>query len=331
MRTKIIIITLTLLVAIMGRSSAQVDPHFSQYYADPLWLNPALTGVINGDSRISSNYKNQWANVNNAYQTVAVSADYRATDKVGLGITILDQSAGGNSYNYLTAHASFSYGITISADGNQRINFGLQAGIINRSFDMSKLQFGDQYNPITGYDPGMGTFESFPTTHSTVFDANAGIFYYDGDPLKTVNPFAGVAVAHLSRPKDDFSANGQAKIPLRYDFSAGVRIRVSDVFDLVPNGLYIKQQNTDIKALGAYSELKFQNDNGLILGVLERFNDATSIDVGYHVNSLIIGTSYDINTTSLNRATNGRGGIELSLSYVFHKHIQEPEPICPRL
>ena len=331
MRNKITIITLVLLVALTGRSAAQVDPHFSQYYADPLWLNPALTGVINGDSRINSNYKNQWADVNNAYETVAVSADFRATDKVGLGFSILDQSAGDHSYNYLTFHGSFSYGITVSADGNQRISFGLQAGIINRSFDINKLQFGDQYNPITGYDPNMGSFETFPTTNSTVFDANAGIFYYDGNPLSTVNAFGGVSVAHLSRPKDAFSANGQGKIPIRYDIHGGLRIKVSDGFDLVPNALYISQQNTNIKALGAYSEFKLQNDNGFILGVLERFNDATSVDVGYHVNSLIIGTSYDINTTSLQRATNGRGGLELSLSYVFHKRVQEPEPVCPRL
>jgi type IX secretion system PorP/SprF family membrane protein len=331
MKNKITIITLVLLVAIAGKSAAQVDPHFSQYYADPLWLNPALTGVINGDSRISSNYKNQWADINNAYETVAISADYRATNKVGLGLSILDQTAGDHSYNYLSAYGSLSYGITLSNDGNQRLNFGVQAGIINRSFDQSKLQFGDQYNPTSGFDPGASSFENFPTTNSTVFDANAGIFYYDGNPLSSVNPFAGVSVGHLSGPKDAFSPDGQGKIPIRYTVHGGLRIKMADWFDLVPNALYIRQQDADIKAVGAYSEFKTQNDNSFIFGVLERFNDATSIDVGYHVNSLIIGTSYDINTSSLSRATNGRGGIELSLSYVFHKHIQEPEPVCPRL
>lgn len=324
-------ITLLLLILIAGRSTAQVDPHFSQYYANPLWLNPALTGVINGDYRINANYKNQWADINNAYHTAAVSGDYRATDKVGLGFSILDQSAGDNTFNYLSAYGSFGYGISISNDGNQRLNFGLQAGIINRSFDLSKLQFGSQYNPVSGFDPGITSFENFSTTNSTVFDANAGIFYYDGDPLSTVNPFAGVSVDHLSRPKDAFSAAVGGKIPIRYNVHGGVRIKVSDFFDLTPNALYIKQQYTDIKAVGVYSELKFQNDNGLILGALARFNDAIVFDAGYHVGSLIIGTSYDVNTSSLNRATNGRGGIELSLSYVFHKRFQEPQPVCPRL
>jgi len=310
---------------------AQVDPHFSQYYADPLWLNPALTGVINGDSRLNSNYKNQWGDINNAYQTVAISGDYRATDKVGIGASILNQSAGDHSYNYLSAYGALSYGITVSNNGTQRINFGLEAGIINRSFNNSKLQFGDQYNPVTGYDPSSGALESFPNTNTTVFDASAGIFYYDGDDNKRANFFGGVSVGHLSRPKDAFSVGGEGKIPLRYDVHGGVRIKISEWFDLVPNALYIKQQDADIKALGAYSEFKMPNGDAFILGLLERFNDATSIDIGYHVNSLIIGTSYDINTTSLNRASNSRGGVELSLSYVFHKKIREPEPVCPRL
>jgi type IX secretion system PorP/SprF family membrane protein len=331
MRNKITIVTLLLLIVVAGRLSAQVDPHFSQYYAYPLWLNPALTGVINGDSRVNANFKSQWATINNAYQTAAISADMRATDKLSLGVNILDQSSGGHSFNYLSAYGALGYAISISADGNQRLSFGVQAGIINRSFDMNKLQFGSQYSPIGGFDPNMPSFENFNTTHSTVFDANAGIFYYDGDPFKDVNVFGGVSVGHLSRPKDAFSATSGAKIPLRYTAHGGFKIKASDFFDLTPNAVYIKQQGADIKGLGAYSEFKFQNDNGLILGFLYRFKDAAVADVGYHVRSLIIGASYDVNTSSLNRATGGNGGFELSLSYVFRKRVQGPEPVCPRL
>ncbi len=331
MRNKLITMAVLFYFLAARHTFAQVDPHFSQYYADPLWLNPALTGVINGDARVNANYKNQWASVNNAYQTGALSVDYRSTDKVSLGLSILDQSSGGNSFNYFSAYGSFGYGITISADGNQRLNFGVQAGIINRSFDLSKLQFGDQFSSSTGYDPGISSYENFSSSATTVFDANAGIFYYDGDPLNTVNPFGGVSVGHLSRPRDPFSDVASSKIPIRYTVQGGLRIHINDFFDLTPNALYIRQQQAEIKALGAYSEFKLQDDNGLILGALYRMGDAAVVDVGYHINSLIIGASYDINTSSLNRATSGQGGIELSLSYVFHKHLQEPEPICPRL
>ncbi|QJD96987.1 PorP/SprF family type IX secretion system membrane protein [Mucilaginibacter robiniae] len=325
------ILILLLVIGTTGRLQAQVDPHFSQYYAYPLWLNPALTGVFNGQSRFSANYKNQWATVNQAYQTTAASGDFKTSDKLSLGFTVLDQSAGGRSFNYFDAYGSLGYGIAISNDGSQRLSFGLQAGLINRSFDMSKLQFGDQYNPGVGFDPSLPSYENFSNTHTTVFDANAGIFYYDGNPNKTMNAFGGVSVGHLSRPKDGFSADNKAKIPLRYDVHGGIRIHASDYFDITPHALYIKQQNSQIEALGVYSELKVSDSQGLMLGGMFRWNDAAVANVGYHINSLLIGASYDFNTSSLNRATSGQGGIELSISYVFSKHLQLPEPVCPRL
>jgi type IX secretion system PorP/SprF family membrane protein len=331
MKTKLIIIALLLQIGVVVHSSAQVDPHFSQYYAYPLWLNPALTGVINGDSRVAANYKNQWATINNAYETAAVSADFRATDKLSLGVNVLNQSAGGASYNYFSAYGSLGYGITLSDDGNQKLHFGLQAGVINRAFDMSKLQFGSQYNPEMGFDPNLPNLETLSNTSSTVFDANAGIFYYNGDPSSNLNAFGGFSAGHLSRPKDGLSGDGNSRIPIRWTAHGGVRIRASDYFDIVPNALYIKQQETTIKAFGAYSEVKFQDDKGLIFGALFRVKDAAVADVGYHVNNMIIGASYDFNTSSLNRATGGQGGIELSISYVFKRRMLQPEPICPRL
>jgi len=331
---KKITIVLFLLLQIMAvsRLKAQIDPHFSQYYAYPLYLNPALTGVINGDTRINANFKNQYATINNAYQTGALSVDFRPTDKVGIGFNVLDQSAGDAGYNYFSFYGSLGYSIAISRDGYKKLSFGLQAGIINRSFDPSKATYGSQFNPLTGYDPTLPSGENYLTTHSTVFDAGGGIFYYDGDPLHNANFFAGISAAHLSRPNDPFAEGGvKAKLPIRYIIHGGVRIKASDYFDIIPHAIFISQQKAQEKAVGAYTEFKLQSDRGLIVGAMYRFGDATIANVGYHVNSLIIGASYDFNTSYLNHATGGQGGMELSMSYVFRKRIQEPEPICPRL
>ena len=324
-------IALLLLVGVAGRLQAQVDPHFSQYYAYPLWLNPALTGVMNGDLRVSGNFKSQWASVGNGYETGAASVDFRPTEKVAVGLTILNQAAGDAGFNYFSAYGSFGYSIPVSDDANQKVSFGVQAGLINRSFDMNKLQFGSQYDPISGYNPGMGSLENFSSNNTTVFDANAGVFYYNGDPLTNVNFFGGFSVAHLSRPKDPFAATTDGKLPMRYIVHGGARVKVTDDFDITPNILYIRQLEAEVKGIGAYTEMKFQNTSGLILGAMYRVNDAAIADVGYHFNNTVIGVSYDFNTSSFTQATAGQGGIELSVSYVFHKHISEPEPICPRL
>ncbi|MGN8072249.1 PorP/SprF family type IX secretion system membrane protein [Mucilaginibacter sp. SG564] len=328
----IVIMAILLQIGAISQLKAQIDPHFSQYYAYPLYLNPALTGVINGDVRVNANFKNQYATINNAYQTGALSVDFRPTDKVGVGFNVINQAAGDVGYNYFAAYGSFGYAISVSNDGYKKVSFGVQAGIINRSFDPNKAQFGSQFNPSSGFDPTLPSNENFLNTNATIFDAGAGVFYYDGDPLHNANFFGGVSVSHLARSKDPFAVDGSSlKLPIRYTVHAGVRIKASDYFDIIPHAIYIRQQKAEEKAVGAYSELKLQDDKGLILGGMYRFKDAAIANIGYHVNSLIIGASYDFNTSSLTRATSGNGGIELSVSYVFRKRIQEPEAICPRL
>ncbi|MFD0751856.1 PorP/SprF family type IX secretion system membrane protein [Mucilaginibacter calamicampi] len=331
MKKELLILIILSLVLYM-KTSAQIDPHFSQYYAYPLWLNPALTGVINGDARINANYKNQYPQLNNAYKTTALSADMRTNNNVALGINVLNQAAGDAGFNYFSAYGTFGYSITVSNDGNQKVSFGLQAGVINRSFDPNKVQFGNQFNPEGGFDPSIPSNERFLNTNTTVFDAGAGVFYYDGNPMSNANLFGGISVGHLSRPRDPFAAEGDnSKLPLRYTVHAGVRIRASEYIDVIPHAIYIKQQKAQEKAVGAYSEFKMDGDKGIIFGGMYRFNDAAVASVGYHLSSLIIGASYDFNTSSLNRATNSRGGFELSISYLFRKRISDPEPICPRL
>jgi len=315
----------------IGKLMAQVDPHFSQYYAYPLWLNPALTGVIDGDLRLSVNARDQWATISNGYKTAGLSLDFRPTDKVGIGFNIINQAAGTAGYNYFAGYGSFGYGIAVSADGLQKLHFGVQAGFINRGFDPSSLQFDNQYSNATGFDPTLPSFENFTNTNATVFDASAGFFYYDGNPAKNANLFAGVSLAHLTNTNDPFAYDGiNSRLPMRFTAHAGVRIHLSSSVDITPHAVYISQQNNQIEALGLYSELKMPANNGLILGAMYRVNDASVADVGYHINNMVIGFSYDFNNSSLHPATSGQGGFELSISYVFRKRLANPAEICPR-
>jgi type IX secretion system PorP/SprF family membrane protein len=332
---KLIPVIVILVLTFVNRSLAQVDPHFSQYYAYPLWLNPALTGIVDGDTRFTGNARDQWAGINGGYKTVAFSGDFRTTDKISLGFNMIDQMAGTAGYNYFAGYGSFAYQIAVSHSGYHRVNFGLQAGVINRSFDPSKLQLDDQYNSSTGYfDPSLPNFENFATSSATVFDASAGIFYYDGTPSNSANVFFGGAVSHLVPVKDPLATNGlNSRIPLRITIHGGVRIRASGVLDFTPHVLYVNEQQNMIRAAGMYMEFKLKEESSFILGGMYRLNDAAIANVGFHVNSMILGLSYDYNTSGLQGATNRQGGYELSLSYVFKKRvrIETQSQVCPRL
>ncbi len=315
-------------------SRAQVDPHFSQYYAYPLWLNPALTGAIDGDYRVSGNYRNQWSNISNAFSTAGVSADFVTNKNLNFGVNILNQSAGNAGYNYLNAYASVAYtGIKFGVEGYQRLVLGLQAGILNRRFDPSKFQFGDQWNPITGYNPSNPTGEVLSRNSSLVFDAGAGALYYDGDPSKTINPFIGFSAFHLTRPEDPFVFGSKQKLPVRWAVHGGLRFSLSDVIAITPNALYAKQNNQDEKMVGAYAQIKANTFTDLLVGANYRFNDAISPFVGFHYQNMTLGVSYDANTSKLSNLARSANAFEISLSFIGRKSRQLPGEnfICPRL
>ncbi len=327
---KIVVAVMVLLTAIANQTYAQIDPHFSQYYANPLWLNPALTGVTDGAYRANVNAKQQWSNLNDGYLTVGASFDAAPIKNFAFGGMVINQRAGAVAYNQLNALASASYRIRFGQAGDKIINFGLQAGIINKSIDVSKITLGSQYNPTAGYDSGMPFDESFSAQNFTAPDANVGIMFFDAADYKSINVFLGASVSHLNRPKDKF-VGGDAKIPMRYTGHGGARIKVNNLFDITPNALFLRQGNAQQVAFGAYAQMMLNPETDLLFGSNYRVDDAAIAFLGFHIKSMVFGLSYDFNTSGLNRATGSKGGLELSVSFSARKGIIGPNFFCPRL
>src|SRR5438552_6174149 len=103
MRIPTKLLMLLLLLTGAGREvQAQVDPHFSQYYVYPSWLNPALTGAFDGNYRVSGIYRSQWGNISSPFQTTGVSADFTTEKNLNYGASLLHQKAGDGGYTYTT-------------------------------------------------------------------------------------------------------------------------------------------------------------------------------------------------------------------------------------
>src|ERR1700733_16253646 len=69
------IIPLFLLLISLKTSVRGQGPAFSQFFASPLTLNPALTGKFNGVVRVAGNYRDQWPAIDNAFITSTASVD----------------------------------------------------------------------------------------------------------------------------------------------------------------------------------------------------------------------------------------------------------------
>ena len=180
--TKKILFTLMTSVALVSATSAQ-DPNFSQFFASPLTLNPALTGKFDGLFRVAGNYRNQWPTINNAFVTKTVSVDFgilknslAEIDQMGVGILGVSDNAGDGVLVTNYGGLSFAYHKGLDENGYHQIGAGFQGTFVSKRLDITKVYFADQLTTLgfTGV-----TSEIFTNRQINVnyVDINAGVFY----------------------------------------------------------------------------------------------------------------------------------------------------------
>jgi type IX secretion system PorP/SprF family membrane protein len=299
---------------------AQTDPHFTQNYTYPLYINPALTGSSDGAYRASAIYRSQWGGVTNPYRTIGLSFDARTNKNIALGVNIMDQSAGDGGFNYLNAYASVAYtGMKFGKENNHRVVFAMQGGVINRRVDQSKFKWGEQWNPITGYNSSNPSTETFARTSSTTLDIGAGVLYYDATPGKKINAFGGLSFFHINKPKDPIISTQGAElntIPLRSVIHGGVSFNFSERTSIIPHALYMRQGTASEAMIGTYVQYNVNPETDLMIGGYYRAKDAVAPFIGLDWKDFIIGFSYDANTSKLGAMTRSANSFELSLTYI---------------
>jgi type IX secretion system PorP/SprF family membrane protein len=329
--------TMIVVLMITQRSVAQTDPHFTQNYTYPMYINPAMAGQGDGDMRASAVYRSQWASVGSPYRTTGLSADARTNNNIAVGVTLLDQAAGDGGFNYLNASASIAYtGVRFGRDGNHHVVFAMQAGLLNRSVDQTKFKWGDQWNPITGYNSFNPTNESFARSSATTFDAGTGVLYYDGTPNKKYNLFGGVAFYHINKPADPIVSSQSTElntIPMRFTIHGGASINLMEGMSIVPHFLYNHQGNASETILGVYLQKHVDDDATMMAGAYYRYKDAIAPYVGVDYKSFMVGLSYDVNTSMLHTTAGGAHSFELTFSYIIRKEAKGLVDFvhCPRL
>src|SRR4051812_31316588 len=136
------------------------DPQFTQFYANPLYLNPAFAGSAHCP-RICLNYRNQWPALTGTFVTFSASYDQHIDPiSSGLGLLVMSDNAGEGTLNTSYLSGIYSYQLTVTRDFSVR--FGLQATYIQRKLDWDKLTFGDMIDPRYGFI--YPTTETRPTT-----------------------------------------------------------------------------------------------------------------------------------------------------------------------
>src|SRR5665213_368235 len=313
------------------------DPHFSQFFASPLTLNPALTGKFDGTVRVAGNYRNQWPAFNNVFTTSTLSVDFGIlknkipeNDTWGLGILALTGKAGGGilTNNYLGI--STSYHKALDEDGFQQLGIGFQGTYGQKRLDNSKLYFEDQLTPF-GFTGVTQDIFSTQNLNINYFDMNAGLLY-TGSTNSSNNFYVGASMYHINRPRESFKG-GNWNIAPRTTISAGGYFPVSDILTLHTSGIYQVQnkatETTFGGALAAAIDPESTDPSNVYIGSWYRVNDAIIPYLGLEFSGFRIGATYDINTSSLKAGSESRGGMEISVIYIKRPSGYKGIP-CPK-
>jgi type IX secretion system PorP/SprF family membrane protein len=350
---KFIFFNLLLSITFFGIQKGQAqDARFAQFYYAPLQLNPALTGVFEGQFRGIANYRVLYSSIlgDNPFRTIGASFDFRTNvgryDHAGFGISAVRDEAGLSGFNRTDFSLSGSYQKQIGGSrysrNNQFLVAGAKFGLGQRGFEYDQLWFTQQFD-LSNYDvnQGLDNGENFERNTTDLYvDFSAGILYYAIFGNNQSLYFGG-SMHHLNEPNISFLDNNDERLPTRYVLHAGGEFPVADNISLLPAIAFMSQGPSLSTTLGAnlrYSRREWQEVAiraglwGHIANKLEKdvHLDAMTVSAILEFEGMNFGLSYDITTSVLSEANNSRGAFEVSVIYVHRPRGRRARVDCPR-
>ena len=311
------------------------DIHFSQIQESPLWLNPANAGFMNGYLRAIANYRNQWASMGNAYQTMAISVDASTlkTKKnkayLGIGLFVFNDRAGVAKMG--TTQAQLHLNAIIKTGKKSKLGGAVYVGFNQNSAKYASLTYGNQYDgKVIDNTLGSGEAVSYASFIST--DVGVGVNYEFSsaniDMLRDdiFSLKIGGAVHHLNRPVQKFGSGSTYQLPMRFVGNIQARIDVKGTkISLLPSVIYLRQAKSTEITLGTHIRYRFKNptkltgvksETGLNIGLYYRIGDAIIPQLNLDMGKYAIGVAYDLNVSKYRQVSNLQGGFEIYLKFM---------------
>lgn len=315
------------------------DPNFSQFFASPLTLNPALTGKFEGVLRVAGNYRNQWPSINNAYTTYTASVDAGILkkhipefDQFGVGVLGFSDKSGNGVLQNNSIALSTAYHKSLDENGYSQLGLGFQGSFVTKNLDVTKVKFLDQLR-ADGFTGLTSEIFDQSSLNLSYFDLNVGLLY-NGTTNGNNNYYVGASMYHITRPKESFNGGTYILDP-RLTLQAGGRLPVGEFNSVHFSAIHSRQANAVNTVIGGAYMLNVnqdpQNPTNLYFGSWFRMGDAVIPYIGLEFGSFHIGATYDVNTSSLKPGSNMRGGAEFSLIYI--KKPVDPsakDVLCPK-
>lgn len=271
--------------------NAQQDPHFTQYFDNALFYNPAYAGsreMLN----VTAIHREQWAGVDGRPRSTTLSIHSPLPyESVGIGITAVNDMAGPIRQTIVAADISYS----LRFKNKTKLSFGVKAGVNLLGFDRDKLY--NAGNPVSA----MQQMENKANPN-----IGFGILYH-GPKF-----FFGISTPKLIQNSYDGSSFNIEK--RHYFATLGYIFRLSDAWKLRPSA---QIKVTDGAPFSLDASLAAIYNDKLWFGALYRLDAAFGAFVQVQITpQLKLGIASDFGTQKLRNYNSGT--FEILLSYDFN-------------
>ena len=295
-------------------ASAQ-DGQISQPDAAEMMFNPANTGMLKyTDIRVAALYRNQWSSLSTAFSTFALAFDMAYDERWGFGAVFVNSDEANvlSSSNFL-----LSAGYQVSDPGQTKyiLTTGVQMGLIYKRINPDHMIFDSQFDGYN-FDGELPSFEHFDRHSRVMLDANIGMSFKSTDRNKKVNPFADLAVFHITSPNEAFIGEKKSKLPVKWMGNLGARVTLNRELYIEPAVTYWMKREASQFLINTMAYYEVRGTPYQILGGMGyRTSDAVIAHVGMRHNANVFRISYDVNVSGLSAYTNNRGALEFTVIY----------------
>jgi type IX secretion system PorP/SprF family membrane protein len=323
------------------------DLHFSQFYAMPLTLNPALTGNFNGLYRISLIYRNQFPTLTSdgktVYSTPGGSVDFSLLREklkhsaLGVGLVFVNDQQDGKTITSNEIMASVAYNMLFGRKSEFQLGAGLQGGVMLTKLDPTQLMFNDGFYTMqgaTGPDILYNTSyngEALSTKQQTKGLLNVGIFT-KYDFAKGMRFYVGYSFNNATHYTQSYIMNESAayNTPFRHILHGGFEFDVNDKWQLLP-GAYMQHsqadgQMTEFGLTAGYNIIRSpvaEKRATLFFGLWDRINNEDAIipKLGFQYRGFKAGLAYDVYLQHMGDDSHNFGGgfaqaFEITLNFI---------------
>jgi type IX secretion system PorP/SprF family membrane protein len=304
---------------------------FSQFFSTPLALNPALNGSAYTRLRLSGNFRNQWVYGGTPYLTGSLGVETKILansipDFHSWGVcsnVIIDQSNAGG-LTYTISSVGTAYHIALDAEGSQTIGLGIQGSFNQRSINLNRLSFESQF-ASGGFNNSIPIGETFQNLSKNYMDIHSGLLYQF--KKENVQITFGGALYNILAPKTN-STLTEYRLPKRYVLHTAFNTNIGEGLGIMGSltGMSVSGLNNLTAGVALRKDLETISLTG---GCWYRVGDALIPYVGFGINGLTIGLSFDNTISSLKSVAQTRNAFELGIMFTPMGEYQKMKKSVP--